>query len=43
MAVQPMDLAKEAEVWDVTEEEGKEPQRRLIAKATTSMATVFPE
>ena len=33
----------EAEVWDVTEEEGKEPQRRLIAKATTSMATVFPE
>lgn len=33
----------EAEIWDVTEEEGKEPQRRLIAKATTSMATVFPE
>ncbi|MBW3544202.1 MAG: PaaI family thioesterase [Bacteroidetes bacterium] len=33
----------EAEVWDILEEEGKEPQRRLIAKATTSMATVFPQ
>lgn len=33
----------EAEVWDIVEQEGKGPQRRLVAKATTSMATVFPE
>lgn len=33
----------EAEVWDIVEQEGEEPQRRLVAKATTSMATVFPE
>jgi uncharacterized protein (TIGR00369 family) len=32
----------EAEIWDVTEEEGKEPHRHLVAKATTSMATIFP-
>lgn len=33
----------EAEVWDIVEQEGKGSQRRLVAKATTSMATVFPE
>ncbi len=31
----------EAEVWDIVEQEGKETQRRLVAKATTSMATIF--